>query len=56
MSGSSDYQLKIVTSDLDSYEKFVRSKIHTIGGIDSIDTSVAYGTIKKKTIYPLISI
>ena len=53
MSGSSDYQLKILTSDLDTYEKFVRNHLHTIGGIASIDTSVAYGTIKKKTIYPL---
>ena len=56
MSGSSDYQLKILTSDLDSYENFVRDNLHTIGGIASIDTSVAYGTIKKKTIYPLKSI
>ena len=55
MSGSSDYQLKIITSDLDSYEKFVRKNIHTIGGIASIDTSVAYGTIKKKIIYSLNS-
>ena len=52
MSGSSDYQLKILTSDLDTYEKFVRNNLHTIGGIASIDTSVAYGTIKKKIIFP----
>ena len=55
MSGSSDYQLKIITSDLDSYENFVRKNIHTIGGIASIDTSVAYGTIKKKIVYSLNS-
>ena len=55
MSGSSDYQLKIITSDLDSYEHFVRKNIHTIGGIASIDTSVAYGTIKKKIVYSLNS-
>ena len=53
MSGSSDYQLKILTSDLDTYEKFVRNNLHTIGGIASIDTSVAYGTIKKKKIIQL---
>ena len=55
MTGLSDYLLKVVTEDLASYERFVRAHLHPIGGIASIDTSFAYGEVKKTSVLPRIS-
>lgn len=55
MTGLSDYLLKVVVEDLASYEVFVRHHLHSIGGIASIDTSFAYGVIKKTAIFPLLN-
>ena len=52
LTGQSDYLLKVVVEDLASYESFVRKHLHPIGGIASIDTSFAYGVIKKTAVYP----
>ncbi|MEM7636277.1 MAG: Lrp/AsnC family transcriptional regulator [Pseudomonadota bacterium] len=54
MTGVSDYLLRVVVADLDDYEKFVRKRLHPIGGIGSIDTSFAYGTVKKTGVYPAV--
>ena len=55
LTGASDYQLRVVVSDLDAYEDFIRKRIHRIGGIASIDTSFVYGTVKKTTVFPAIT-
>jgi len=55
MTGVSDYLLKVVVEDLASYEIFVRKHLHSIGDIASIDTSFAYGVIKKTAVYPYIT-
>ena len=52
LTGAMDYQLRVVVSDLDAYETFIRTRIHPIGGIASIDTSFVYGTVKKTSVYP----
>ena len=52
MTGLSDYLLKVVVEDLANYEVFVRQHLHPIGGIASIDTSFAYGVIKKTAVFP----
>lgn len=52
MTGLSDYLLKVVVEDLASYEIFVRKHLHPIGGIASIDTSFAYGVVKKTAVFP----
>lgn len=52
MTGLSDYLLKVVVEDLTSYETFVRQHLHPIGSIASIDTSFAYGVVKKTAIFP----
>ena len=54
MTGLSDYLLRVVVSDLEDYERFVRKHLHSIGGISSIDTSFVYGTVKKTSVLPLI--
>ncbi len=55
LTGASDYQLRVVVSDLDAYEDFIRNRIHRIGGIASIDTSFVYGTVKKTSVFPTIT-
>jgi DNA-binding Lrp family transcriptional regulator len=54
MTGQSDYLLKVVIADLASYEIFVRKNLHPIGGIASIDTSFAYGEVKKTAVLPKV--
>lgn len=52
MTGLSDYLLKVAVEDLAHYEIFVRKHLHPIDSIASIDTSFAYGVIKKTAIFP----
>ncbi|MBK0328026.1 Lrp/AsnC family transcriptional regulator [Rhodobacteraceae bacterium F11138] len=52
MTGLSDYLLRVVVSDLEGYERFVRERLHPIGGIGSIDSSFVYGVVKRTHIYP----
>ncbi|WP_169546096.1 Lrp/AsnC family transcriptional regulator [Sneathiella aquimaris] len=52
LTGQTDYQLRVVVADLDSYETFIRNRIHPIGCIASIDTSFVYGTVKKTAVFP----
>ncbi len=52
MTGRADYLLKVVVKDLHDYEDFVRHSLHSIGGIASIDTSFAYGVVKKTNVLP----
>lgn len=47
MAGSADYLVHIVGRSLEDYEKFVKTKLHTIPGIASIESHIAYGTIKR---------
>jgi DNA-binding Lrp family transcriptional regulator len=54
MTGLSDYLLRVVVSDLEDYERFVRERLHPIGGISSIDTSFVYGVVKRTHVYPEI--
>ncbi len=54
VTGSSDYLLRVVASDLEGYERFVRERLHPIGGIGSIDTSFVYGVVKHTHVYPEI--
>lgn len=52
MTGLSDYLLRVVVSDLNDYERFVRDRLHPIGGISSIDTSFVYGVVKRTHVFP----
>lgn len=52
LTGAMDYQLRVLVSDLEAYESFIRNRIHPIGGIASIDTSFVYGTVKETEVFP----
>lgn len=47
MAGSADYLVHIVGRSLADYEAFVKTKLHTIPGIASMESHIAYGTIKR---------
>lgn len=47
LTGSADYLLRIMLRDLDDYDRFMRQKLHNIKGISAINTSFAFGEIKK---------
>ncbi|KIC51373.1 Lrp/AsnC family transcriptional regulator [Tateyamaria sp. ANG-S1] len=52
MAGQADYQLRVVVQNLESYETFVRNRLQRIGGLASIDTRFAYGTVKETSVFP----
>ncbi|WP_299851169.1 Lrp/AsnC family transcriptional regulator [uncultured Roseovarius sp.] len=52
MTGAADYLLRVVVSDLEDYERFIRQRLHKIGHIRSIDTSFVYGVVKHAHIFP----
>lgn len=47
MAGSADYLVHIVGKSLADYEKFVKNNLHKIPGIASIESHIAYGTVKR---------
>lgn len=47
MAGSADYLLHIVGKSLGDYERFVKMQLHKIPGIASIESHIAYGTVKR---------
>jgi len=54
MTGESDYLLRVMVADLPDYERFVRRDLQRIGGIASIDTSFAYGVVKRRSAFPKV--
>ncbi|CUH76596.1 Leucine-responsive regulatory protein [Tritonibacter multivorans] len=52
MTGGSDYLLRVIAPDLQSYERFVRERLHKVKAIASIDTGFAYGVVKRSTLLP----
>ena len=53
MTGDWDYELRIVARSLDAYEGFVRQTILKLPGIGGIETSFAYGVVKKSRLLPV---
>lgn len=47
MAGSADYLVHIVGKSLADYERFVKLRLHKIPGIASIESHIAYGTVKR---------
>ena len=52
LTGEADYLLRVLVESLQDYEQFVRSQLHAIPGIAAIDTSFAYGVVKRSTVFP----
>jgi Lrp/AsnC family leucine-responsive transcriptional regulator len=54
MTGQRDYLMRIVASDLEAYERFIKDKLTRLENIASIETSFALGQVKRSEILPLI--
>lgn len=52
MAGDTDYLLRVLVSSFHDYERFVRDKLQKIGGIAAIETSFAYGVVKRSKVFP----
>lgn len=52
MTGSRDYLLRVVSQSLQSYERFIRERLTKIEGIASIESSFAFGQVKKNPRLP----
>ena len=53
MTGQTDYQLRVLAASLRDYEHFIRARLQRVGGIGSIDSSFAYGTVKESSVFPM---
>ncbi len=53
MTGSRDYLLRVVTQDLKSYEAIVRNKLSSIEGVLSLESSFAFGQVKRTNVLPI---
>ncbi|HMM76854.1 MAG TPA: Lrp/AsnC family transcriptional regulator [Gammaproteobacteria bacterium] len=53
MTGNSDYLLRVVVPDLESYERFLAEKLTRIPGIANIQTSFALKPVVARTELPL---
>lgn len=52
MTGNRDYLLRVVSSDLKSYENLVRDRLTTIPGVLSLESSFAFGQVKRTNVLP----
>ncbi len=51
--GSTDFMLKIVTQDVEAYERFFFDKLSKVPGVQEINSTVALSEIKATTELPL---
>lgn len=52
-SGAEDYLLQVVVDSQAGYERFMRERLHPVPGIAGIETSFAFGTVKRTPALPL---
>ena len=53
MSGSYDYLVRVVTPDLESYNRFLRNELLSLGCIDHVETGFALARVVDRTTLPL---
>jgi Lrp/AsnC family transcriptional regulator, leucine-responsive regulatory protein len=53
MTGHHDYLLRIVVSDLEAYEAFLRDKLTRLSDVASIQTGFSLKQIKRSDVFPL---
>ena len=51
--GEVDFLLRVVTRDVDDYERFLRNKLAILPGVRDIKSSIALTTVKSTTALPL---
>lgn len=53
LAGDHDYLLKVAVASFEAYEAFVRTQLRAIPGVESIQTTFAYGTTKPPSPLPI---
>jgi Lrp/AsnC family transcriptional regulator, leucine-responsive regulatory protein len=53
MSGGYDYLLRVVTHDLDGYNRFLRNQLLALGCVDHVETGFALQRVIERTALPL---
>ena len=53
MTGDSDYLLRVVTSDLEAFEKFLKKRLTRINSVSSIRSSFALKKVSQRSALPL---
>lgn len=53
MTGNHDYLLHVVSESLKTYEQFIRRQLTPLANIASIESSFAFGQVKRKTKLPI---
>jgi Lrp/AsnC family leucine-responsive transcriptional regulator len=56
MTGSRDYLLRVVASDLTAYERFLKETLTRIDGVASIESSFALNQVKFANALPIASV
>lgn len=54
MTGNRDYLLHVAVRDLKSYEALVRDKLSSIPGVLSLESSFAFGQVKRTHLLPML--
>lgn len=55
MTGRDDYLLRVVVSDLQAYERFVKQRLTRIPGIAQVETSFMLRQITARSVLPIVS-
>jgi DNA-binding Lrp family transcriptional regulator len=55
VTGSYDYQLKVVVSDMEEYQSFVKNKLSSINNIANVQSSFVMSSLKDTTAIPIIA-
>jgi DNA-binding Lrp family transcriptional regulator len=56
MTGDWDYLMRVVVASLEDYERFTRQRIHRISGVAAIETSFAFGEVKRTNRFPIVEL
>jgi len=55
VTGSYDYQLKVVVSDMEEYQSFIKNKLSSINNIANVQSSFVMSSLKDTTSIPIIT-
>jgi|SaaInlStandDraft_5_1057022.scaffolds.fasta_scaffold37136_2 Lrp/AsnC family transcriptional regulator, leucine-responsive regulatory protein len=55
VTGSYDYQLKVVVSDMEEYQSFIKNKLSSINNIANVQSSFVMSSLKDTTAIPIIA-
>ena len=53
VTGSSDYELRIVTRDMHTFDEFLRDKVLSLSLVSNIESRIVIRTVKNSTAVPL---